>query len=253
MQTNTSPNVIPPLDPADPNRQAETDAAIDKTSEQLKIDHDNAFMLYAIFVGDPIRTAHALNTKPELVVALASAHDWDKKLKPIIELHKGARAGDIERAINRAMNFVQARKCQMFFERVLTQLVGMSPSELEAFIFPRTEKGKDDGLIVQQRFTTRSLADMASALEKCHAMTYMALNDTATERTKRGDDEDSDATTASVHLQLAAAIQKSGGRLKEGLPLKVLKEDQQTMAQEHAAIELIEIPREVSRHPEGAA
>lgn len=225
MQTNSSPDLNPPVDK--PNA----------IPDVVNLDKDNAFMLYAIFCGDSIRTAHALNTKPEIVAAISLAEGWDKKLQPIIDLHKSAKPGDVERAVNRAMNFVQAHKCRMFFERVLNAMCDMTVPELEAFLFPRTAKRGVEESIVEQRFTTRSLADMASALEKCHMMTYMALGDSSTERKERGDAESSDATTAHVHLRLANAMAASGAKLSKGLAQTKLEEAQAQMAQQHSVID----------------
>lgn len=227
MQTNSSLKV-PLLPPKE--KPANIPDVVD-------LDRDNAFMLYAIFCGDSIRTAHALNTKPEIVAAISLQDGWDKKLEPIINLNKSAKPGDVERAVNRAMNFVQAHKCRMFFERVLNQMCGMTVPELEAFLFPKTGKRGSDEVIVEQRFTTRSLADMASALEKCHMMTYMALGDSSTERKERGSDEGSDATTAHVHLRLANAMAASGAKLAKGLVQTKLEEGQAEMAREHSVID----------------
>lgn len=225
MPNDSSPELLPPTDkPSDAPNNA-------------TLDMDNAFMLYAIFCGDSIRTAHALNVKPEIIASMSVTEGWDKKLEPIISLHKSTKPGDVERAVNRAMNFVQAHKCRMFFERVLNQMCGMTTSELEAFLFPRTGKRGSDEVIVEQRFTTRSLADMAHALEKCHMMTYMALGDSSTERKERGDSEDSDATAAHVHLKLADAMAKSGARMSKGLARLKLEEAQAEAAKEHSVVD----------------
>jgi len=124
----------------------------------------------------------------------------------------------------------------MFFERVLSQLCGMTPNELEAFILPKEAKRGTDGAIIEQRFTTRALADLASALEKCHLMTYLSLNDTATERKERKSEGDDDATAAELHLRLADAMAKSGAGMNS--PAGLVAEAQLQIAQESAVVEL---------------
>lgn len=183
-----------------------------ETHETALFDKENAFLLYAVFCGDAERTAHALDTDASIVRALAEENQWDKKLKPIIDLKQSSRAGDVERAVNRALNFVQAHRYRLFLERVLRQLTGMSKSDLDAFLFPREYEKKQDKIF--QKFTTRPLADLASALEKCHSMTYLALNDTATERRERTEEGDEGATASEMHLRLAEAMAAAGEKSK---------------------------------------
>jgi hypothetical protein len=67
-----------------------------------------------------------------------------------------------------------------------------------------------NGAIVSESLSTRPLADLASALEKCHALTYMALNDTATERKARPQTSDEDLGASEIHAKLAAAFARDG-------------------------------------------
>lgn len=205
-----------------------------------QVDKENAFLLYAVFCGDVDRTAHALNLSPELVRGLAEEHGWDKKLKPIIDLKQSTKPGDVERAVNRAMNFVQSHRYRLFLERVLRQLAGMSTKDLEAFLFPKLTDKKS--LLVTQSFSTRALADLASALEKCHSMTYLSLNDTATERKERNEEGSDDATAAEMHLRLAEAMSAAGAsRSVRGHVLDA----QLQIAQEFAHVDLKPAPSDV--------
>jgi hypothetical protein len=154
------------------------------------IDRENAFLLYATFTGDLERTAHALNIRACDVLLMADEEKWNEKLKPILELKKSTKPGDVERAINRALNFVQAHRMRMVIERVVFRLYNMKPDEMEEYLFAQSSIGKDGKEYVYKKLTTRSLADLASAIEKCHAMSYMALNDSAPERGRRKDDSD---------------------------------------------------------------
>jgi hypothetical protein len=202
-----------------------------------EIDKENAFLLYATFCGDAERTAHALDVPPELIKTLAETSGWDKKLRPIIELKQSSKPGDIERGVNRALNFVQAHRYRLFLERVLRQLTGLSGRDLEAFLFPMDmKKDKLGGTESVMKFSTRSLADLASALEKCHSLTYLALNDTATERKERKDDTDDSVAASELHLRIARAMSEAGGASKS---IKGMVADAQLlMAQEHAAVAL---------------
>jgi len=207
------------------------------TEAPAKLDKENAFLLYAVFCGDAERTAHALDVDPDLIRNIALDSNWDKKLKPIIDLKQSARAGDVERAINRALNFTQTHRYRLFLQRVLKNLTGMSVSDMKAFLFPHeVMKGKDGNERVIQKFSTRALADFASALEKCHTMSYLALNDTATERKERKESGDEDASASEMHIRLAEAMAKAGGASKSirGLVLDAQLE----MAQEHAKVDL---------------
>lgn len=214
------------------NQSQPSDATLDK---------ENAFLLYAVFCGDADRTAHALDVDASLVRGLAMENKWDAKLKPIIDLKQSSRAGDVERAVNRALNFVQSHRYRLFLERVLRQLTGMSRTDLECFLFPREVNRRSDE--VTQKFSTRALADLASALEKCHSMTYLALNDTATERRERKEEGDEDATASEMHLKLAEAMAAAGGKSQsiQGLVLDA----QLQIAQEYSKAELGAPPSDV--------
>lgn len=172
----------------------------------IAIDRENAFLLYAAFTGDLERTAAALGVRPMDVLRVKQEEDWDEKLKPILELKKSSKPGDTERAINRALNFVQSHRMRMVIERIIRRLTGMSPEELDAYMFT-TEKTKDGSVI--SKLSTRALADLASALEKCHAMTYAALNDSAPERARRGADADGGVGAADMHVRIAEAMRKA--------------------------------------------
>lgn len=170
----------------------------------IKIDRENAFLLYATFCGDIVRTAAALGVPAATVLRMSDEDNWAEQLKPILELKKSTKPGDIERAINRALNFVQAHRARMFLNRVLNRIIGMSDAELEEYLL--TGGAGKDGLVPIKRLSTRALADLASALEKCHALTYAALNDSTAERVKRKDSDDGIGAT-DMHLKLAQAFE----------------------------------------------
>lgn len=178
-------------------------------ADGLQIDRQNAFLLYTTFTGDVERTAHALNVRPVDVLRIADEEGWADKLKSIIELKKSTRPGDLERAINRAVNFTQAHRWRMLLEQQLSRMCAMTPEELDAYLMQETEKIQRDGTTVRTRkLSTRPLADMAAAIEKCHALTYQALADTASDRTRREENADSATAGGELHAALAAAMAK---------------------------------------------
>jgi hypothetical protein len=170
----------------------------------IEIDRENAFLLYAAFTGDLERTAAALGVRPKDVLLVATEENWNEKLKGILDLNKSGKPGDIERAINRALNFVQAHRLRMIIERVIKRLTNMTPEELEEYLFTSTNKAGDE----ISKLSTRALADLASALEKCHSLSYQALNDSMQERAKRNDG-DGGVSVGDMSVRIAEAMSKA--------------------------------------------
>lgn len=177
--------------------------------EKVSLDREQAFMLYATFCGDVERTAAALNIRPVDVLRVADEENWNVQLQSIIALKKSDRPGDIERAINRAINFVQAHRTRLFLDRMLKRLNAMDAEELDSYLLAEETHPKTGA--VYRRITTRPIADLTSALEKAHAMTYTALNDTSGERRNRDDAEQSENSAGELHAQIADALSKIRG------------------------------------------
>jgi hypothetical protein len=173
------------------------------------IDRPQAFLLYATFCGDVVKTAHALNVSPVAVLRVVDDEGWTEKLKGIIELKNSGKPGDLERGINRALNFVQAHRMRLIVERAIRHFTGMTE---EAFAEMMTS-GKEftkDGKPAMLKMSTRAIADLASALEKAHACSYQALGDTAQDRGKRKEAEATVESMGGLHAQIAAAMAKAG-------------------------------------------
>ena len=179
-----------------------------KIEEQTPLDSEQAFLLYATFAGDLERTAHACGVRAVDILKAAEDLGWQERLKPILELKQSARPGDFERAMNRALNFAQAFRYRMFLERVLKQITGMTPEEVNEYIFTRRLNPKDGLPLGQKILSTRALADLASALEKAHSLSYMALSDTAQDRAKRKEAEESGESASQMHTKIADAMSK---------------------------------------------
>jgi replicative superfamily II helicase len=140
------------------------------------------------------------------VARAAADGNWNDKLAPILALKKSTRPGDIERAMNRALNFVQAHQMRLFVSRVIHRLTNLNEQEFEDYLYP-SEVDKKTGKLYPGRLTTRALADLASAMEKCQAASYQALGDTGTERVKRGEVEaDPEVSAGDMHARIASAM-----------------------------------------------
>lgn len=171
----------------------------------VELDVASIFQLYCVFCGDVVRVAHVAGIKPVDVLKVASAEGWDEKLGPILELSRSQKPGDWERACSRALNYVQAHKLRTFLERVIHRITGMNSAELDEYIFQ--SKLDKEGKEVAKVLSTRALADLASAVEKTHAMTYLSLSDTAQDRGKRKEQTaDVDGDCGSLHLRIAQAM-----------------------------------------------
>ena len=192
--------------------------------QEIALDLDQVFMLYTAFCGDVARTAHSAGITCDEVQALADKHGWPQKIASIVTLTKGEKPGDVERAVNRAMNFVQAHRCRNFVEgmlRALVEQVRISGS-LEILRTPRVnKKGEEIGSV----YSTRPLADLTSAMEKVHWMTYQALNDSPQERAKRAEKPADASAQADIHARLSAALSK----MRAVSPVAQLQDAQEEM------------------------
>jgi hypothetical protein len=178
----------------------------DDLSAVVTLDREQAFLLYTTFAGDAQRTAHALGVSPVDVLRLADSEGWTAKLANILALMRSAKPGDVERGVNRALNFVQAHKFRLFLERALKVMYNWNDEELTAHLNPETVSK----LGTTTKFTTRPMADLASAIEKCQTLTYSALNDTAPERVRRNAEDNPDKAE-DLHARIAAAMATAGG------------------------------------------
>ena len=187
---------------------------IEKVGPKLPIEcpmpefnREEAFLVYAQFTGDAEKTAHCLGISPVDVLRAADELGWATQLQEIFRLKKSTRPGDFERGLNRAQNFAQCFKMRRFIERVLTKLTGLNDNELEDYIFNESADKNGDKT---KKLTTRAIADLTSALEKCHSMTYAALGDTAQDRARRKEQatSDDDSSAGELNVQIANALGK---------------------------------------------
>lgn len=165
---------------------------------------EHVFSLYAVFGGDATRTAAALNVRVEDIEQAATAGNWDSKLGAIITLRKSAAPLDIERAINRALTFVQGHRLRAQIDRVISRLEGMNAEQLDEYVLP-SEICKKTGQILQ-KISTRPLADLATAAEKAAAICASALADTAADRGRRDEEKSEGQSSGQIHAAIAKAM-----------------------------------------------
>jgi hypothetical protein len=174
--------------------------------QRIELDVDQVFMLYAAFCGDVAKTAHSSGIPRKQVEDLAVEYGWPDRIKSIVDLTKGTKPGDVERGINRAINFVQAHRCRIFIEGVMRALTKECVDDKATLDQFTTERLNKHGDVCDRQFSARALADLASAMEKVHWMTYQALNDSPQERAKRVEKPSDDTAQSDVHARIAAAL-----------------------------------------------
>lgn len=185
---------------------------------KVVLDEDNVFMLYAAFCGNVDRTATAAGITCGEVLDLIAKNNWTEKIRGLIELRKTEAAGVVEQEISRAMNFVQVQRYRLFLEKVIRNLINMSENDLFKFLV--NDRIDKNGKVTGQVFSTRPLADIASAMEKVHWMSYQALGDTPQDRARRKEGaRDAEHTECDVHARIAKAL---AGMPSE--PIKLLRE-----------------------------
>jgi hypothetical protein len=193
-------------------------------------DKKQAFLLYTLFCGDSTKTAHALGCSVLAVAKLAEEGNWDEKVGEIASLRKSDRPGDLERAINRAINYTDAHRYRLQLQRVLEYFQGLPEEQLEDLLI--TERFDKEGNVVGRSLSTRPFADLSAALEKAHALTYLALGDTAQDRARRKEESDDGVMAATVMNQQIIDAMAEQGQLEA--PSDQLQEAQAKRAQEIA-------------------
>jgi hypothetical protein len=226
-------------------RECNRDVPVARGYTEVPFDREQAFLLYASFSGDITRTAHALGTSAEVVIKIVEEGDWHTRLKAVLLLRGCGRPGDVERSINRSVNFAQAHRARLFLERLITKIYRLTDDELQEYCFmteTKTRKDKVTGEVeetTEKKISTRPFADLASAIEKIHNLTYVALADSAAERKGRAEREASEDTTPTldIHAAISAAVAAAQG---DGGPRAQLFEGQleqvKNLAAEHEII-----------------
>lgn len=197
--------VIENLERIDPTYEAE--------AKQVGFDVEQAFQLFVQFSGDTQKTAHALNIPEFQILKLVDRLHWDKQLENIFALKKSGKPGDVERGISRAMNFVQVHKFRIVVERIVRKFYAMDDDDLFDACF--TERLDKDGNVVGRVVNLKPFAELATAMEKVHQMTYMALSDSMSERTRRQEAGEAEYSATQLHQLIAAGMAGNTGPAAE--------------------------------------
>lgn len=176
------------------------------SNSDVLIDRENAFLLYASFCGDVVKTAAALNIDAVTLLKVIDSERWTEKLAPILNLTKSSRPGDVERGISRAINFCQAHRMRILIERALKLMTNWSDEEMLENLMPESVSKAG---VASKKVSTRWLADFTVCMDKCHHLVYASLNDTATERVRRNDAETA-GPVQDLHSLIALAMSGVG-------------------------------------------
>ena len=212
--------------------------------QKKRTDVAQVFLTFMATVGDIDRTALALELDPAFVTWLAEQEGWNEKIRRISVMSKGGKPGDWERAQNRCLNFVQAHRVRMLIDRLILHLFKMTPEELSTKMSSMQKCG---GMNLSGRF----FADIMSALDKVHVLSYYALGDSVGERLERTREEGADRSVADIHAALIAALnspevasQKSTELLMEEARAVVLAEQCERTAQVAESLTTLAKPTE---------
>lgn len=168
------------------------------TDIKKNIDVSQCFLTYMMLVGDVEKTAAALNLDPKLIAKLAEEEGWDLKIQRVTLLQKGEQPGDYERAVNRALCFVQAHQTAQLLDRLLQVLGKQNSEDLVDTISVPTKFGRV--------LSAKLFSDLTAAMEKCHQMKYAALGDTVKERDLRSEEEGGIKNANALHAAVVAAL-----------------------------------------------
>lgn len=165
-----------------------------------RVDVAQIFITFMTLVGDVERVALACEREPEFISWLAEQEGWVEKIRRVSSLAKGGKPGDWERAQNRALNFVQCHRIRILIDRLVGHLYNISAEELALKM--TTQPTKSGTVMVSGRF----FADIMSALDKVHALSYQALGDSIGERVQRATEEGSEHSPMAIHAAVLRAL-----------------------------------------------
>lgn len=173
---------------------------------------ENAFLVFASLACDVVKTAHALGVREKDVSRMAEEGRWNERLKSIVALKNSSDPAQVERLISRCINFVQAHRFRLFIERAVNRLSDMTNEEFESYLL--VDEYNPKTLTTKHAINGRGIADLASAMEKCHALTYLALADTTGDRNRREEAGESREASGDLHRQISLAMAELASEAK---------------------------------------
>lgn len=183
-------------------------------TQKAQTDCAQAFLTFMALVGDVERTAYALKLDPEFVQRLADDEGWTAKIQRVSLMSRGQRPGDWERAVNRAMIFVQAHQLRGVIDSILGRLRAMTPDQIYDQCLVRDKNG---GTHLSAKFLT----DLTTAMEASTRISLVALGDTVSERIEREESKDGGGLKVSdLHAAIIAGLSKLGQGTAESIVLE---------------------------------
>lgn len=183
-------------------------------AQKATTDCAQAFLVFMSLVGDVGKTAHALNKDPEFIQRLADSEGWSDKIQRVSLMSRGQRPGDWERAVNRAMIFVQAHQLRGIVDTILARLRDMDADQLMSFCSSVDKNGVP-------HFSAKPLTDLTTAIEACSRISLVALGDTVTERVERNEAKDGGGLKVSdLHAAIIAGLSNLGKGTAETIVLE---------------------------------
>jgi hypothetical protein len=167
---------------------------VDKTT----LDVSQIFLVFMSLVGDVEKTALACDLDPDVVRALAEQEGWTEKIRRVSLLSKSEKAGDYEKCVNRALNFAQAHIFRSMVQKVLDNLSRQDGNQLLT-----TLSSVKAGAVT---YSAKLFSDLASAMEKAHHLSYLALGDETANRGGIDGEEQKADTMKDVHASVLAAL-----------------------------------------------
>jgi len=183
-----------------------------------RTDVAQVFLVFMSLVGDESKTATALDLEPAFIEWLAEQEGWREKVRRISIMSKSEKPGDWERAQNRALNFVQAHRVRILIDKLLHILSKDADEDPQTLLTRLTTTTKDGHCNISARF----FADITSAMEKIHTLSYYALGDSVGERRDRAAEDGSDVSAAQIH---AALLQALNSPVSQGVSTQALVQE----------------------------
>jgi hypothetical protein len=170
-----------------------------------QVDENHVFMLFASFSGDIFKTGAAAGLDPEEITRMAEAGKWMTRIRGLLDLKQFDKSGEIERCISRAMNFVQVNFYRRMIDRLVKKLARMTDDEMLEYVSGKTYF--DNGQLKTCTPSAKVFADIATAMEKVHWMSYQSLVDAPQDRAGRREKvKDEGLGEDDVHARIAKAL-----------------------------------------------
>lgn len=134
-----------------------------------KVDQVKAFMLFAYFGGDAVKTANTCSVEVSLIESLAHDFRWRDQIKGQnrLDTDDGRKA---EQEANRARNYVMAQRIGSLIEHVVLDAAKDPAAWAEKHCTDVDEEGN-------KTFTSKPLVEIAKAAQIVQDMTYRATGD----------------------------------------------------------------------------